>query len=64
MILFGRGTLERALKEWEEHYLHERTHQRLENELIDPGDTSQLEGEVQCKERLGGILRYYYRQAA
>ena len=33
--------------------------------LIDPGDEVGLsQGEIQCRERLGGILRYYYHDAA
>lgn len=28
------------------------------------GAAKRLEGEVQCCERLGGLLRYYYRDAA
>ncbi len=33
--------------------------------LIDPEDTVEEDaGKVRCRERLGGILRYYYRSAA
>ena len=64
MIFFGRGMLERTLREWEAHYHHERNHQGLGNELIDPGDNLGNDGDIQCKERLGGMLRYYYRDAA
>ena len=34
--------------------------QGLDNRLIDPGEEVGLTtGEVECRERLGGILRYY-----
>jgi len=47
------------------HYHAERNHQGLDNRLIDPGEEVGLTaGEVQCRERLGGILRYYHRKAA
>jgi len=37
----------------------------LENELIDPGDeVGTVAGAVHCRERLGGMLCYYYRDAA
>jgi hypothetical protein len=35
------------------------------NNLIDPlGHVGEANGEIGCRERLGGVLRYYYRQAA
>jgi len=65
MIFFGQRSLERALKNFAIHYHEERNHQGLDNKLIDPGDeVGQDIGEVQCRERLGGLLRYYYRDAA
>ena len=37
----------------------------LLNRLIDPEDgVGQVIGPIQCRERLGGILMYYYRDAA
>jgi|WetSurMetagenome_2_1015567.scaffolds.fasta_scaffold1358076_1 hypothetical protein len=44
-------------------YLLERNHQGLGNELIEPSGESGL-GRVACRERLSGLLRYYYRKAA
>jgi hypothetical protein len=33
--------------------------------LIDPQrHVGETDGEIECRERLGGILRYYYRHAA
>ena len=32
----------------------------LENRIIEPEFGSAAEGEVGCRERLGGLLRYYY----
>jgi putative transposase len=65
MIFFGRNSLERALKEYTAHYHHERNHQGLENQIIDPDESvGQMVGDVHCRERLGGMLRYYYRDAA
>ena len=37
---------------------------RLKNRIIEPEFGSTEEGEVNCRERLGGLLRYYYRHAA
>ena len=58
-------SLERALKQFVAHYHLERNHQGLENRIIDPGaEVGRENGEIQCRERLGGMLRYYYREAA
>jgi hypothetical protein len=65
MILVGEGSLRRALREFVIHYHTECNHQSLENKIIRP-DFAALPpaGEVHCRTRLGGMLRYYYRQAA
>ena len=65
MILFGEASLRKAIQEFLGHYLKERNHQGLQNRLINP-DLAHLEntGEVWRRERLGGLLNYYYRHAA
>ncbi len=65
VIFFGEPSLRRALREFGEHFHHERNHQGLGNRIIDAGpEVGRTQGEVQCRERLGGLLRYYYRNAA
>ncbi len=65
MIFFGERSLRNAIREFLEHYHHERNHQGLENRLIDPQhEIGSRAGSVACHERLGGVLRYYYRDAA
>jgi len=65
MIFFGESSLRNAVREYLAHYHAERNHQGLENELIDPGDeVGTVAGAVHCRERLGGMLCYYYRDAA
>jgi hypothetical protein len=60
LILFGERSLRRALSEYVEHYHAERNHQGKDNVLLFPRDTDvHREGLVQCRERLGGLLRYY-----
>lgn len=65
VILFGERSLRRALSDYVDHYHTERNHQGRGNVLLFPkaGDR-QREGPVQCRERLGGLLRYYHREAA
>ncbi|MFT4548146.1 MAG: putative transposase [Verrucomicrobiales bacterium] len=66
MIFFGRRSLESALEQFVAHYHEERNHQGLGNRIIDRGDDVGREiGDVRCRrERLGGMLRYYHREAA
>ena len=65
MILFGEASLRRALKEYIEHYHTERNHQGVGNRLLKPLAMVSLTDEpIQCRERLGGMLNYYYREAA
>ena len=64
MILIGEPSLRRALDQFAEHYHWERNHQGLENNIIEPEFGSAEKGNVNCRERLGGLLRYYDRDAA
>jgi putative transposase len=65
MILFGEGSLRKAIHEFVEHYHFERNHQGLGNRLIiEERSGTANSGPIQCRQRLGGMLNYYYRQAA
>jgi len=65
LILFGESSLRTAVQNFVAHYHIERNHQGLGNRLIlpDPAHVGTT-GIVQCRERLGGTLNYYYRPAA
>jgi transposase InsO family protein len=64
IIPLGEHHLRKAVKEYIEHYHFERNHQGLNNELIEnPGDEPNMDGAVECHERLGGVLKYYRRAA-
>ena len=65
MIFFGEKSLPTATANYVDHYLRERNHQGMDNRLLIPGrEVDEKVGEVMCRERLGGLLRYYHRQAA
>ncbi len=65
MIFFGEKSLRNAIKTYLAHYHEERNHQGLENKIIDPGNgVGQIAGTIECRERLGGMLRYFHRNAA
>jgi transposase InsO family protein len=55
--------LRKVIAEYVDHYHLERNHQGLCNEMIvQPVDVAA--GQVACRVRLGGLLKYYYRKAA
>src|SRR5688572_27445497 len=65
LILFGEGSLRTAVQNFVAHYHNERNHQGLGNRLILPDRAHvRTTGVIQCHERLGGMLNYYYRAAA
>ena len=63
LILFGERRLLRALDEFVAHYHAERNHQGLGNGLITPETHPGHGPHVRCRERLGGLLRYYHHAA-
>ena len=65
LVLFGEKSLRVAIREFVEHYHHERNHQGLENRLIEPTKPLGLtSGAIRRRERIGGLLNYYHRNAA
>ena len=65
MVLLGEQSLRRTTREFLVHYHRERNHQGLDNRLIFPGPAgTDLTAPIERRQRLGGMLNYYYRQAA
>src|SRR5256712_4521899 len=65
IVMLGEHALYYAIQQYLAHYHTERNHQGLDNQLIAPEPVvgGQM-GEVRRRERLGGVLSYYYREAA
>jgi len=64
LLLFGEEALKKALSEYVQHYHHERNHQGLENRLLFPDVQLSSKGPIEQKQRMGGLLNFYYRKAA
>jgi len=67
LILFGEASLRCALREYVTHFHEERNHQGKGNVLLfrsSQEPTIRRNQAVRCRERLGGLLKYYYQQAA
>ncbi len=61
MIVFGEKALRRVISQYLKHYHTERNHRGLDNNLIESTASAAGNGKaVECRERLGGILKYYY----
>src|SRR5215831_3445107 len=58
MVLLGERHLQAAVREFVGHYHEERPHQGLTNELIAPQTTVIGTGQVQCRKRLGSLLKF------
>jgi putative transposase len=68
-VIFGEKHIDHVCQEYLEHYHTERPHQGIENQLVvrrkkaRPVDVVSLD-EIRCSERLGGLLKSYWRKAA
>jgi putative transposase len=65
IIFFGETALRETVNDFLIHYHGERPHQGLNHQILVPGpEAEQHTGKIVCRERLGGLLKYYHRQAA
>lgn len=65
VIFIGESHLQRVIDEYLVHYHRERNHQGLNGHLIELGEEiGRTDGDIQHRERLGGMFHYFYRDAA
>jgi transposase InsO family protein len=67
MILFGAASLQHVLSNYAQHYHGERNHQGKGNVILFPAAADRIgesTGEIRTRQRLGGLLKFYYREAA
>jgi len=66
VMLFGERSLHHVLGEYVEHDHAERPHQGKGNVIPFPAPRAEsaADGPIECRERLGGLLKYYHRKAA
>ena len=63
VIPLGERHFRQAMAEFVAHYHAERNHHGLGNELIESYRSSMAQGGIRRRQRLGGILNFYYRAA-
>jgi len=64
MIFFGGALLLAVINKYLDHYHDHRNYQGIKNLRITPPPSEPMEGKIICDQQLGGILKYYHRQAA
>ena len=63
VIPFGERHLRRTIAQYVEHYHRERSHQGLDNALIEDSNAPAEGKRIRRRSRLGGLLNYYERAA-
>ncbi len=65
VVPLGEGHLRLLAREYVEHYHRERNHQGLDNRLLQhAAPLPRTASNVQRRDRLGGLLNFYHREAA
>jgi transposase InsO family protein len=64
IIPLGEKHLRNVMAEFVEHYNLERNHQGRGNRLLVVPPTARSDGPIRRRERLGGVLNFYHREAA
>jgi len=63
-VPLGERHLRNLLREFVAHYHGERNHQGIQNELIERPPVHRMGGPIHRRQRVGGVLSYYYQSAA
>jgi putative transposase len=67
LILFGEASLRHVLSHYARYYHEERNHQGKDNMIPFPAADDRIgssSGPIRTRERLGGLLKFYHREAA
>ncbi len=65
VLILGRDHLERVIREFAGHYNGNRPHRGLDLAVPEPSMAEpSIDGTVSRRDRLGGLIHEYYREAA
>ena len=63
-VIFGEKHFDYLVNEYVEHYHEEGPHQGIGNRpLTGAPPPKKLDAPIQCRTRLGGLLKHYYQAA-
>jgi hypothetical protein len=63
----GQTSLRQVLSNYASHFHTERNHQGKDNVILFPAPADRIgepTGDIRTRECLGGLLKFYYREAA
>ena len=64
LVFLSEAHLRTTLSSFIGYYRQQRNPQGIENQLIEPPEFLPKSGRIRCQKQLGGMLNYYYREAA
>lgn len=64
VVPLGEAHLRKLVREYVSHYHEEPPHQGLSGRFVSASSRSRGDGRLVRRERLGGVLNHYYREAA
>jgi len=64
LIFLSEQHLRITVSTFVDYYRRRRNHQGIGNKLIEPPVKLPTAGRIRCRKELGGMLNYYYREAA
>ena len=64
LIFLTQQHLRTTISTFADYYRHRRNHQGIANKLIEPPTCFLKVSRIRCRNELGGMLNYYYREAA
>jgi putative transposase len=64
LIFLSERHLRTTIATFVDYYRQRRNHQGIQNKLIEPPTCFPKVGRIRCRNERGGMLHYYYREAA
>jgi len=64
LVFLSQQHLHTTLSTFADYYRQRRNHQGIQNKLIEPPTSFPKAGPIRCRNELGGLLNYYYREVA
>ena len=64
LIFLSQQHLRTTISTFVNYYRQRRNHQGIQNQLIEPPTCFPKVGRMRCRKELGGLLNYYYHEAA
>ena len=64
LVFLSQHQLQNTIATFADYYRRQRNLQGIQNKLIEPPTCFPKVGRIRCRNEQGGMLHYYYREAA